>query len=313
MNKRKVAIIGLGNIAQKAYLPVLTALDSVEITAVMSRSEETVRRVCDRYRLPKGCTDLQTLLNTSPEAVFVHAPTEAHGGIVLDCLRNGLHVYVDKPLSYNIRESAAMTEAAEKYGRLLAVGFNRRFAPWYQQAKAWLDEAGGCEFAVAQKHRTRLQSHHAEKTVYDDLIHMLDLLLWLGGESETPTVGRLFGRKDEAGRLLHASGELRWHRAAGVYAMNRSAGSDLEKLELHGAQRSAEVTNLEQAVLSSKTEGARSLSFGSWDNVLYRRGFTGVIDHFLKSLEHPEACTIRADRVMPSHLLAEQLAAQLRD
>ncbi|WP_040950427.1 Gfo/Idh/MocA family protein [Gorillibacterium massiliense] len=311
MDKRKVAIIGLGDIAQKAYLPVITAMDDVEITGIMSRTEETVRRIGSQYRLSGGCTDLKSLLAAGPEAVFIHTATESHFSLVMDCLKEGLHIYVDKPLSYEWKESEAMAEAAYKYGRLLAVGFNRRFAPRYREAKEWLEGAGGIAFAVAQKHRTRLQKHDAAKTVYDDLIHMLDLLLWLMGEQADSRASDADIRVDETGRLLHISGSLAFDGGSGMYAMNRSAGVDLEKLELHGFGRSAEVTNMESADLYSVAEGKRELVFGSWDSVLYRRGFTGAIGHFLAALDHPDDCEFRVDRVLATHRLADHLVSKL--
>ncbi|WP_058301547.1 Gfo/Idh/MocA family protein [Gorillibacterium timonense] len=305
MTKRRIAVIGLGDIAQKAYLPVLSRHPKIEIVSVMSRRQETVDRIRAEYRFPAGGTDLGQLLEAEPEAVFIHAPTEAHTELVLGCLRRGLHVYVDKPLSYDIRESRAMAEEALARGLLLAVGFNRRFAPFYQQARNHVRDAGGIEYAVAEKHRIRQQKHDAKRTLYDDLIHMLDLLVWLAGE-EPAVVGKSL-RIDSEGRLLHASGGVESGRFTAQFAMNRAAGSDLERLSLYGSGHTAEIVNLEQGILSSVTSGERSIRFGSWDSVLERRGFVGVIDHFLKSLDKPEGCEIRADLTLPTHRLVEKL------
>jgi virulence factor len=79
------------------------------------------------------------------------------------------------------------------------------------------------------------------------------------------------------------------------------------KLELHGSGRSVEVVNLEHAVQYDKLHGERLFHFGSWDDILYRRGFVGVVDHFLQALDDPGLCQIRADQVMLSHELVEQL------
>jgi len=306
-NKRRVAVIGLGDIAQKAYLPLLTRHPEVEIVAVMSRRRETVDRIQAEYRLPSGCADLAGVFAAEPEAAFIHAPTEVHAGLVLDCLRQGLHVYVDKPLSYDIRESQAMAEAALARGRLLAVGFNRRFAPLYRQARDFVREAGAVAYASAEKHRVRQQKQAAKRTLYDDLIHMLDLLVWLAGVGEEPELAGKNLRISPDGRLLHASGELAAGGLGAHFAMNRTAGSDLERLALHGAGRSAEIVNLERGVLSSVPDGERAIGFGSWETMLERRGFAGAIDHFLSSIDQPDRCEIRADLTLPTHRLVEKL------
>lgn len=306
MKRRKMAVIGLGDIAEKAYLPVIGTHPEVEITGIMSRTEATAHRIGELYRIGPGCTDLSGIFRTEPEAVFVHTPTETHYGIVMECLRQGLHVYVDKPLSYDIRESAAMAEQAVKSGRLLAVGFNRRFAPLYVRAKAWLEEAGGFELCSADKHRTRLQRHNAKHTLYDDLIHMIDLLVWLAGSD--CDIGDFRQAVDGDGRLRFAAGSLRLAEGAASFSMARGAGADLERLELHGGGRSAQVVNLDRAVLSEKGQGSREEGFGSWDSVSYRRGFTGVVEHFLESLDRPEACSLRAEEVLQTHRLVEKLS-----
>ncbi|GIP38868.1 virulence factor MviM [Paenibacillus sp. J31TS4] len=301
----RIGIIGLGSIAEKAYLPLLAAHPGVEIAGIMSRRKETVERIGRQYRIGHRYTQLSSLLRRGLDAVFVHTPTETHGEIVKECLRHGVHVYVDKPLSLEIKESLQMTEMADKRGKLLAVGFNRRFAPLYVEAKAWLEEAGGFDQCIAQKHRTRTQHSPARETLYDDLIHMLDLLLWLGCGSHG--LSGYFQKDDELGRLLQASGSLSWGGSTGYFSMNRQAGGDLERLELHGGGRSAEVVNLESGVFRDRTGGETNRRFGSWETVLERRGFAGAVEHFLACLERPEACQIRAEQTLPTHFLLEKL------
>jgi virulence factor len=302
---KRIGLIGLGDIAQKVYLPLLTVNENVEIAGIMSSTAATVERLQAKYRLPFGTTKLKELLGLGLDAVFIHSPTQTHRDMVMACLEQGIAVYVDKPLSYVWNESVEMASYAERRGVLLGVGFNRRFAPFYQEAKAWLKEAGGFDWCSAVKHRTKQQNHSAEKTFYDDLIHMLDLLVWLG--EDTYEITGHSKQSDEEGKLLHASGNLSFGKSIGSYSMVRLAGVDVEKLELHGNGRSVEVTNLESAVLYEKGALPQVRTFGSWDTILERRGFAGVVDHFLASLDHPDACRIRADLVLESHKLVEKL------
>lgn len=308
--RKRIAIAGLGEIAHKAYLPVLAQHPQTEIAAVLSRSRETVERVGETYRIAKRFTDLSELLREELDAVFVHSTTETHADIVMACLERGLHVYVDKPISYRLEESERVAEEALKRGKLVAVGFNRRFAPMYMEVKRWVEETGGCDLCIAQKHRASLQKLAAKETMYDDMIHMFDLLLWLGKDQYEVT--SWLGEKAADGALLHASGSLRSGSAASFVSMSRRAGGDLEQLELHGGGRSACVVNLESAVFRDRNEGERSRHFGSWDSVSYRRGFTGIVDHFLASLDRPDQCTISADRVIETHRLVEKLSGMLR-
>ncbi|NUU75887.1 Gfo/Idh/MocA family protein [Paenibacillus xylanilyticus] len=304
--RTRAAIIGLGDIARKVYLPLLTAHPEVEIAGIMNRSAEPVKAIQHTYRLDNGTTDLKELLSWDLDAVFVHTATEAHFDIVMQCLERGLAVYVDKPLSYTLRESEEMTAFAEAQGLLLAVGFNRRFAPMYQKAKTWMEGGQGYESLTLTKHRTGIQDRPAAETIYDDLIHMLDLLLWYSDHNVE--LVHQWVRKNELDQLLHAAGSAKLGRKAyGQFEMVREAGADLEKIELHGGGRSVEVLNMETARYSERGELERKETFGSWDSVLTRRGFSGAVDHFLANLNTPDDCIISASHVMDSHELAEQL------
>ncbi|MGW9367445.1 gfo/Idh/MocA family oxidoreductase, partial [Streptomyces albidoflavus] len=74
----RVGCIGLGDIAQKAYLPVLTAQPGVELH-LQTRTPATLARTAAAYHLPgEQChQELDSLLAARPDAAFVHAPTEA--------------------------------------------------------------------------------------------------------------------------------------------------------------------------------------------------------------------------------------------
>ncbi|WNS44286.1 Gfo/Idh/MocA family oxidoreductase [Paenibacillus sp. MMS20-IR301] len=305
--RKRVAIIGIGDIARKVYLPLLSRHDQAEIAGVLSHSPVTVQKAVQAYRLPKGTTDLDELLSWNLDAVFVHSPTPSHYEIVTRCLEHGVSVYVDKPLSYNLEESRQMTELAERKGLLLGVGFNRRYAPMYVAAKSWLHKAGGISHCSAVKHRTKQQAGSSHETVHDDLIHMLDLLLWLCGENYELLHSSL--KADAEGRLLQSSGLLDWNGGtSGIYSMVRDAGADLEKLELHGNGRSVEVADMERATLYEQGSLPRTQNFGSWDTVLERRGFAGAVNHFLSNIGTPEKCGIAASAVLASHVLAAKLS-----
>lgn len=86
----KVGCIGLGDIAQKAYLPVLTTLPGVELH-LQTRTSATLATVAEAHRIPAGQrhTDLESLIAQGLDAAFVHAPTGAHPEIVARLLEAG--------------------------------------------------------------------------------------------------------------------------------------------------------------------------------------------------------------------------------
>ncbi len=304
--KHRAGIVGLGSIASKMYLPLLCNHPEIEVAGLVSRSSGTVESYGERYHVSHRSTDLQELLNLEPEIVFVSSPTETHFEVVMQCLRAGVNVYVDKPLSYELVEAEEMAALAEERGLLLAVGFNRRFVPLYHEARRWMEGGGGFELAIAHKSRTASQRAPARETVYDDLIHVVDTLAWLGGSAQTMHYAQ---HLDDTGGLVTATGTLCLGKATAQFWMQRNSGGNGESLELHGGGRYARITGLEHGVLGE--EGMeRTREPGGWDSVAYRRGFTWMIDHVLESLVEPGACEVRAEAVLPTHRLCEQLLSQ---
>jgi virulence factor len=304
--KRRAGIVGLGSIASKMYLPLLCNHPGIEVAGLVSRSPATVESYGEQYRVSRRFTDLRGLLDLEPEIVFVSSPTGTHFEIVTQCLRAGVNVYVDKPLSYDLAEAEEMAALAEERGLLLAVGFNRRFVPLYREARSWMEGGGGLELAIANKSRTASQRAPARQTVYDDLIHVVDTLAWLGGSAETLHYAQ---RLDDAGRLVTATGTLSLGEAMAQFWMQRGSGGNGESLELHGGGRYARITGLERGVLG---EEGKELTRepGGWDSVAHRRGFAGMIDHVLESLAEPGTCEVRAEAVLPTHRLCEGLLSQ---
>lgn len=307
MSRKKVALIGLGgDAARNIYLPLLAHHPSVDLTAVMSPSYETAESMAAQYRIEKKYNDIEMLMNLELDAVFISGPTASKYSTVMECLQSGLHVYVDKPLSYEIDQSIRMIETAEKHGVLLAVGFNRRFAPRYVEAKEWFEDVGGFDHCIIQRHTMTQPLVKAKHSLYDDLISLIDVLLWLGyGVQEiTSTTDRI----GDDGRLMHISGALSFGKSSGFFSMNRWAGADMESLELHGGGRSAHISNLEKGVFYDKQQGKIEKYFDGWDAILYRKGYQGAVDHFIEMLATPHQCLIRGEQVLDTHLLIEKLS-----
>src|SRR3712207_484201 len=93
----RVALVGLGDIAAKAYLPYLTARPGLALVLV-TRDPAKLDRLGDAHRIPERHTDVTSALATGLDAAFVHAATTAHREIVGALLHAGVPVYADKPL-----------------------------------------------------------------------------------------------------------------------------------------------------------------------------------------------------------------------
>ncbi|MCP5517539.1 MAG: Gfo/Idh/MocA family oxidoreductase [Verrucomicrobiales bacterium] len=79
---------------------------------------------------PRLYGDFRELLaHERPEIVIVATPDHWHPLATIEAVRQGAHVYVEKPISHTILEGRAMVKAARKYGRTVQVGTHRRASP----------------------------------------------------------------------------------------------------------------------------------------------------------------------------------------
>lgn len=116
MAKIKLAFIGVGDVAQRDYLPEFHRLGNrAEIVSVCGRSESRVRSVADRYGIAEWYTDYQTMLTrTEAEAVVNLTPIQLHFETTLAALQSGKHVYSEKPLATAVAHAQHLRDEANK-------------------------------------------------------------------------------------------------------------------------------------------------------------------------------------------------------
>src|SRR6059036_150278 len=129
----RVGVIGCGLIAQVMHLHYLRELsDRFEIAAVCDVSDE-VRAACARdYGVPQQFASWHELIARPLDAVLV-LTSGSHEPIAVAALEAGLHVLVEKPMCFSVAEGREMIGAAEGAGKVLMVGYNKRYDPAYRR------------------------------------------------------------------------------------------------------------------------------------------------------------------------------------
>jgi virulence factor len=298
----RVAAIGLGDIAQKAYLPVLAARADVELSLV-TRTEGTLARLARQYGAARASTRLEDVLG-GLDAAFVHAATDAHAVIVERLLSAGVPVLVDKPLAPHLGEAERLVELAERRGVSLAVGFNRRFVPSYA-ALAGLAPS----VVLLQKNRVD-QPGEPRRFVFDDLIHVVDTLRFLlpaGREELSVWCSAAHGLLRTATVTIRSGGST----AVGV--MHRVSGAEEEVLEVLGDGYKHRVVDLTE-VWRSELDGAPGVlraARDGWAGVPTARGFTDMCAAFLSAVRSGEVLSARD--ALATHAVCERVVEAAED
>ncbi|MFJ2607290.1 Gfo/Idh/MocA family protein [Streptomyces sp. NPDC087425] len=297
----KVGCIGLGDIARKAYLPVLASLPGVELH-LHTRTPATLTDVADGLHLPDGQrhVTLDALLAQDLDAAFVHAPTAAHAQIVTRLLDAGVPTYVDKPLAYQLADSERLVSLAEERRLSLTVGFNRRYAPGYAQCVEHPRE-----LILMQKNRIGLPEE-PRAMILDDFIHVVDTLRFLvPGQIDDVTVRA----RTEDGLLHHVVLQLSGDGFTALGVMNRLSGSVEEILEVSGQDTKRQVVNLAETIDHKGQPTVRRR--GDWVPVARQRGIEQAVLTFLDAVRAGEVLSARD--ALATHELCERVILAVRE
>ncbi|WP_405678996.1 Gfo/Idh/MocA family oxidoreductase [Streptomyces sp. NBC_01511] len=296
----KVGCVGLGDIAQKAYLPVLTTLPGTE-PHLQTRTPATLARVAERHHIPaeRRHADLDSLLAQGLDAAFVHAPTAAHAEIVTRLLEAGVPTFVDKPLAYELADSERLVALAVERGTSLAVGFNRRFAPAYAQC---LEHPR--DLILMQKNRVGLPED-PRTLVLDDFIHVVDTLRFLvPGPVEHIDVRA----RTRDGLAHHVVLQLSGDGFTAIGMMNRMNGSTEEILEVSGQDTKRAVHQIAEIVDHKGQPSVRRR--GDWVPVARQRGIEQCVLAFLDAVRAGR--TLSARDALLTHELCERVVLEAR-
>jgi virulence factor len=292
----RIAMIGLGDIARKAYLPVLGPRADVELVFI-TRDAKVLAELGAAWRVERLHADLDTALAEGLDGVLVHAATAAHPDIVRRLLDAGVPTMVDKPIADNAADSETLVDLAETHGVSLMVGFNRRFAPAYRDAAAL-----NLPLVVMQKNRPG-PLDAVRRAVFDDYIHVIDTLRFLApGAHEASVRGRA-----SDGRLEHVVLSLSGGGRDAVGIMNRVSGASEELLEVSGEGQKRKIIDVDQIVDQGPVETLTRR--GNWTSVGRQRGFEAMCEHFLAAVR--DGRRLSALDALETHRLCETVVRAL--
>ncbi|QNK10249.1 MULTISPECIES: Gfo/Idh/MocA family protein [Enterobacteriaceae] len=295
----RVGVVGLGGIAQKAWLPVLGAADGWTLQAAWSPGKEKALRVCDTWRIPYAQSLEQ--LAAQCDAVFVHTSTASHFEVVSRLLNAGVHVCVDKPLADKLNEAESLVELAARRKLTLMVGFNRRFAPLYRELKAQLGSGASLRM---DKHRADSVGHDLRFTLLDDYLHVVDTALWLAGGNARLSGGTL--QTTAQGEMLYAEHHFSAGQLEVTTSMHRRAGSQREWVQAVTDGGLYEVRDMREWQ-EERGQGVVQRPVPGWQTTLEQRGFVGCARHFIECVQNQTVPETSGEQALLAQRIVEKL------
>jgi predicted dehydrogenase len=128
--KLRVALMGVGAIAQVVHLPVLDDLDEVELAGVCDVDNVRANALAARFGIPHIFRkDEEVFRSDLIDAIIICTPSYLHEEQAIAALEAGKHVLVEKPLALSPESVERVIAVAERTGRTLMVAMNNRYRP----------------------------------------------------------------------------------------------------------------------------------------------------------------------------------------
>ncbi|WP_225047058.1 Gfo/Idh/MocA family protein [Lacticaseibacillus kribbianus] len=299
-----IGVIGLGNIAQKAYLPVYAQMQDQVQWYLESRDLAKVTRLANQFHMVAAGTDIAALDQLSLDAVMIHAATPVHYDLVKHFLSRDVNVFVDKPLATTQEEVTELYLLAAQHRKLLTVGFNRRFAPQMQSLAALENKN-----AITVTKNRVADPQEPQHAIFDLLIHPLDTALTLAGFPEEPKA-RYSLHLNDKGLLEQASVTF---TAAGLRAtasINLVAGCNLEEATVATTAGVARVQDLSRLQLYTGAKVTSSQA-PDWQPMLETRGFAPMIRAFVGAVGQATANPVAPQTSRLTHAILTDMVKQL--
>jgi len=128
----KIGVFGVGHLG-KFHLNNWKEIPGVEITGFYDPDDKNAAEVSAKYEL-KRFDDPAKLLSVIDAADIV-APTDNHFSLCEAAIKNGKHVFVEKPLANTMEEAHALVKLVKESNVKLQVGHVERFNPAFLAVK----------------------------------------------------------------------------------------------------------------------------------------------------------------------------------
>ncbi|WEK55142.1 MAG: Gfo/Idh/MocA family oxidoreductase [Candidatus Cohnella colombiensis] len=241
----KVGIIGTGNICKHAHLPGWLSHKEVELVAFCDAFVASAEAMAKDFPGAKVYEDYKQLLaDPAIDIVGISTPNLYHSEIAIAALKQGKHVFCEKPDAVNPDEAQKMADEAKKSGKLLMTMRNNRFSEEAQYVKLLQEQGrlgdlymGRCGWIRRRGIPGRggwftTKELSGGGPLIDLGVHMIDLALWLSGNpkpvSVTGTTYRKFAdRPDASGNMPQGTFDVE-DLAAGFIRFDNGASLQIE-------------------------------------------------------------------------------------
>jgi predicted dehydrogenase len=173
MQKTRVGVVGVGHLGQH-HARIYASLPQCELMGVVDVDPAVAQKFARQYST-QGYTDFRQLLG-KVDALSIVVPTVYHHAIAAECLRAGIHLMVEKPITSTVEQAQDLISIASDKKLVLQVGHIERFNTAVIRLKQLVDRPMFIEGHRLGPYDPRIKD---VGVVLDLMIHDLDIILQL--------------------------------------------------------------------------------------------------------------------------------------
>ena len=199
MKHVKVALIGVGAIAESTHLIHLKEHPEVTVEAIVDLNLERAQKLAAAHSVNHYFSSIDEMVAAiQVDAVIISTPNQTHIPIAKKAAEHGIHVLVEKPIGTDIDEVKEFLEVAQRNKVLTMVGMPHRFRRDVQIMKAYAEQQtfGNVYYVKAKLFRSRgtpkgwftNRALSGGGAMMDIGVHVLDLAWWLMGQPKVHSI-----------------------------------------------------------------------------------------------------------------------------
>jgi predicted dehydrogenase len=132
----RVAIIGLGGVAERIHLPACRNVPGVELVGAAEPVRETREAMAAKFQLSHVYESPEKLFaEQKPEVVLIGTPPDSHHSLCRFSLEQGAHVFCEKPFMPALEQADDIIALARQQRRLVAVNNQYRYMTIYARTR----------------------------------------------------------------------------------------------------------------------------------------------------------------------------------
>jgi predicted dehydrogenase len=191
--KLRIGFIGVGSMGLSHVKSIQEGcFANAEAVAICSNNESNIAKALAIAPRAGVFSDEHELIRSELDAVFVSTPNFTHVPLALEILQSGKHLFLEKAVGVNREECMRLLKAADKTDRVLMIGHELRYSPYFQKLKQLVDagEIGTPRMVWCKEFRGPFQkkshdwildSRKSGGTLVDKNCHHFDLMNWWVG------------------------------------------------------------------------------------------------------------------------------------